>query len=330
MADQKDRHKRDLAPITGEEDRKIYFAVRKLFSGEDVDEKTFDTTSYSSPDVFAYLVTWGYKTHDDRYNYSLGRAKEILRLRKKYGLGPNLEPEYWNPKWTFSIPEEVFKKEWPTCALGRDKDGDMVVFDTMGAVSTDFVNLLNKSTDGWDAATLYSCKTLENFARVKMMMSNKQKERITSYVAIIDASNVGLTTFNPIRNFFTKTSGDMQVMYTEVTKKMYVVNSGWLFRAAWMLIKQIIDPILATKITVCGYNWKNDIKEAGITLIPSFMGGKCNDYILGGDTMFPPREAFLCDDNKADGLPQIRLQEVPKNNESISKVGTEEVKFSLE
>jgi len=302
MADQKDRHKRDLAPITDEENRKVYFAVRKIFSGVDVDEKTFDTTSYSSPDIFAYLVTYGYSSHDDRCNYSIEKAKEILALRKKYGLGPTLIPKYWNPKWTFSISLEVFKKEWPTCALGRDKDGVMVVFDSMGAIKTEFINLLSKTPDGWDAASLYSCRTLENYARVKMMMSNKYKKRITSYVAIIDASNVGVTTFNPLRNFFTNASADMQVMYPEVTKKIYVVNTGWLFRAAWMVIKQIIDPVLASKITVCGYNWKDEIKEDGITMIPSFMGGKCKDYVIGGDTLFPPDEAFFCDDNKADGL----------------------------
>jgi len=328
MADQKERHKRDLAPITGEEDRKVYFAVRKIFSGEDVDEKTFDTTSYSSPDIFAYLVTYGYMSHNDRYNYSIGRAKEILKLRKKYGLGPALIPEYWNPKWTFSISDEVFKKEWPTCALGRDKDGVMVVFDSMGAIKTEFINLLNKTPDGWDAAAFYSCRTLENWARVKLMMSNKDKKRITSYVAVIDASNVGVTTFNTLRDFFTKASADMQVMYTEVTKKMYVVNTGWLFRAAWMVIKQIIDPILASKITVCGYNWKDEIKEDGITMIPSFMGGKCKDYIIGGDTLFPPGEAFFCDDNKEDCSQQNRLQ--PKNNESVSRVDYEEVKSLAE
>jgi len=328
MAVQIERHKRDLAPITGEEDRKVYFAVRKIFSGEDVDEKTFDTTSYSSPDIFAYLVTYGYKSHNDRYNYSIERANEILKLRKKYGLGPTLIPEYWNPKWTFSISLEVFKKEWPTCALGRDKDGVMVVFDSMGAIKTEFINLLNKTPDGWDAAALYSCRTLENFARVKMMMSNKEKKRITSYVAVIDASNVGVTTFNTLRDFFTKASADMEVMYTEVTKKMYVVNTGWLFRAAWMVIKQIIDPLLASKITVCGYNWKDEIKEDGITMIPSFMGGKCKDYIIGGDTLFPPSEEFFCDDNKADGSQQNRLQ--PKNNESVSRVGNEEVKSFAE
>lgn len=298
MADQKDRHKRDIAPILDKRDREVYFAVRKIFSGEDVDEKTYDTTSYTSPDIWAYLITYGYKSVDDRFKFSIETANDVIKLRRKHGLGPILRPEYWNPKWKFSIPEAVFQKEWPTCALGRDKDGVMVVFDSIGAISMDFVNLLNNTPDGFDAATHWVVKTLENFARVKMMMSNNERKRITSYVAVIDAATVGVTTLNALRQFFEKTTSEMQVMYPEVTKKLYIVNTGWLFRAAWVVIRQFLDPTLVAKILVCGSNWKEDVKADGIYKIPSFMGGKCKDYIIGGDNIFIPDKGLSLDDEK--------------------------------
>jgi len=162
----------------------------------------------------------------------------------------------------------------------------------------DFIKLISKTPDGVDAATHYVVRTLENYTRVKMMMSNNEKKRITSYVAVVNAAKVGLTTFQAQKTFFVKISSEMQIMYPEVTKKVYIVNTGWLFRTVWVVIRQFLDPILVSKIIVCGSNWKKDVRADGITKIPNFMGGECSDYIIGADNILIPDKAERLDDKK--------------------------------
>jgi len=325
------RHKRDVAPVTNEEDRKIYFAVRKLFSGEDVDEKTHDTTSYSSPDTWAYLLMHGYRKEEDRFNYTVKEAETIIELRKKYDLGPIVVPEYWEPKWTFSIPLEEFQKEWPSCMYGRDRDGVPVAWDTFGSVSTSFLKRLKSTSDGWESAKHYLLTNMENLARVKMMMSNDAGYRITSHNSIIDVSNVGITTLGIVKEFFQSVAADFQRMYPEVAKRSYLVKSGWVFSACWTIIKQFLHPDTAAKVDVYGSDFKTRLGNEGISQIPSFVGGSCNDYRLGFDNIYSPGSkklplgitkplSYLVDNKEKEALMEEQKSQLSISNDLIKRV----------
>jgi hypothetical protein len=305
------REKRDVTPITKEEDRKVYFAVRKIFSGEDVDEKTYDTTSYTCHDIWAYLLTYGYQKEDDRLNYTIKKAENLIQLRKKYGLSPSYEPEYWQPKWTFSIPLSDFQKWWPSCMYGRDSSGTLCGFDTIGNVKYEFLKRLQTTPDGWEAASHYIVRNMENTMRVKLMMSNEKGYRITSQCCIVDASSLGLTTLNIMREFLKKVTGDIQQMYPEVVKRSYLVNCGWLFNAAWKIVKNFLHPETVTKIVVYGSDYKNKLKNAGITKIPTFLGGTYSDYIPGLDKLYPVGSRILADkgsQEESKSSPPIELE----------------------
>lgn len=293
MSIRMERHKRDITPITNEDDRKIYFAVRKIFSGEDVDEKTHDTTSYSSPDTWAYLLTYGYSKEEDRFNYTVEQAETIIELRKKFGLGPNIEPEYWVPKWTFSIPLEDFQKEWPSCIYGRNTVGLANAWDTFGSMSTSFLKRLRSTPDGWESAKHYLMTNMENLARVKLMMSNKAGYRISSHNSIVDVSNIGLSTLSILKEFLQTVAAEIQNMYPEVVNRSYLVKAGWLFQGSWTIIKQFLHPDTAAKVVVYGSDFKTRLENEGITQIPTFVGGTGSDYILGFDNAYPPGSKVL-------------------------------------
>jgi len=313
-----DRNKRDVTPITDDGDREVYFAVRKIFSGEDVDEKTFDTTSYTSSDMYAYLIMHGYKNEPDRLNFAINAAKQIIDMRAKYGLKPTFEAEYWLPKWKFSIPLKDFQKEWKSCCYGRSSSGTLVCWDTIGNVKYEFLQRLETTPDGWESASHYVVRNVENSFRIKLMLAKERGYRITYKYTVVDVSNVGFTTFNAIRGFLQKVTADVATLYPEAVKRSFLINSGWVFQASWKIIKQFLHRDTVAKIAVWGSDYKRRLKDVGITDIPTFMGGTCNDYVLGVDNIFTvdsktfPRKGIE-EESKA---PPIELEAALDNNKT--------------
>jgi len=340
-----DREKRDVTPITDDKDREVYFAVRKIFSGEDVDEKTYDTTSYTAYDMWAYLFTYGYKNEDDRLNFAIKEAEAVVEMRKKYGLKPGFEPEYWLPKWKFSIPLEDFKKNWPSCTYGRSKSGILCCWDTIGKINYDFLKRMQATPDGWESASHYIVRNMENSMRVKLMMSNERGYRITYHYGIVDCSNVGISNLNILREFLKKVMSDIQRMYPEVVKRSFVVNCGWLFTGCWKIIKNFLHQDTVAKIAVYGSDYKRKLKDQGIVDIPTFVGGTCDDYNLGIDNIYPigsrilplekskeeesklptaDRELTLDDDNKTMPKSQLKFEasEIEDSGPSVEEFKT--------
>jgi len=83
----------DSSPLS-DDDRKVFFACRKTWvegrneAELDIDEKTYDTTSFDPNDIIPYLVTMGYKSEKERMAASLTQISNIKDLRKKYDVPP--------------------------------------------------------------------------------------------------------------------------------------------------------------------------------------------------------------------------------------------------
>ncbi len=57
---------------------------------------------------------------------------------------------------------------------------------------------------------------------------------------------------------------------------MFIVNTSWLFQAAWMIVKGFLDAKTKEKIYILGGSYKDKLQEyiAGEDL-PEFLGGSC-------------------------------------------------------
>merc|ERR1712244_191576 len=100
------------------------------------------------------------------------------------------------------------------------------------------------------AAQQYLVMCLENCNRAKLCDSLSGKKRYTKHVSIMDASNIGLTTLGTVKALAQNSISEIQDMYPETLKKLYIVNTGWLFRAAWKIICMWIDSRTAAKISI--------------------------------------------------------------------------------
>jgi len=265
----------ESAPLV-DEDRTVFFACRKAWledmnDEQDCDEKTYNTSGTEPIDVVPYLVTVGYKHEKNRKKESLRQILKIKELRKKYNVPP-LSWEPWNPKWEFaSISLQEIEKHWPLHLSGTDKKGRLVLWDKSGNLDPVWISKAMKSEEAKKALTFYCLRQLENIVRRKIAISRETGFRMTRHIIVLDAYSISLPNLSAVKEIMHKIVADLQVMYPETLKRLYIINTGWLFQTAWMVIKNFVHPITAAKIVILGTSYQTELSKAGITKIPKWV-----------------------------------------------------------
>ena len=100
--------------------------------------------------------------------------------------------------------------------------------------------------------------------------------RIDKTVTIMDLENVSIMSLltGKVKAFLKLTIGITQDNYPETLGQMFVINSGFMFSAAWTIIKAFLDPVTQQKIKIISGEGKKEL----LALIPSenlpvFLGG---------------------------------------------------------
>jgi len=265
----------ESAPLI-DEDREVFIACRKAWLKDMNDEQDFDEQSYSTSsiepiDVVPYLVTVGYSHEKERMQESLRQILRIKELRKKYNV-PSLSEEPWNPKWEFasvSLPE--IEQNWPLHLLGTDNEGRVVLWDKSGNLDSDWTSKVMNNEESKNALTFYCLRQLENTVRKKIAISKKTGFRMTRHIIVLDAYSINLANLSAVKGMMDRILGDVQVMYPETLKRLYIINTGWLFKAAWMVIRNFVHPITAAKVVILGTSYRTELSQAGITEIPGWV-----------------------------------------------------------
>ena len=67
-----------------------------------------------------------------------------------------------------------------------------------------------------------------------------------------------------------------QDYYPEILNKMFIVNTGWGFRAIWAVVKPFIDKKTTNKISILGTSFQEELfKAVPPENVPCFLGGEC-------------------------------------------------------
>jgi len=238
---------------------------------EDFKEEDYDTTKTDPRDVFPYLVTMGYRDEEKRKEESLAQILRIKELRKIYQV-PRLSENPWNPKWEFScFSREEVSEQWQLHELGTDCEGRLVLWDKSGNLDQEWTSALMGNEEAKKAATFYCIQQLENIVRSKLALSKRTGVRMTRHVSVLDAFNIGVTNVTTVKDLMDQILGDVQVMYPETLKRLYIINAGWMFKAAWLVISKFVHPITAGKVIILGTDYQETLNEAGITDIPAWV-----------------------------------------------------------
>jgi len=166
---------------------------------------------------------------------------------------------------------EEIEQQWPLYGSGTNKDGCVVLWDKSGNLDKHWAASLMKSVESKNAVIFYCVRQMENLLRFKLRLSKQSGMRMTRHVSVLDAHNMGLTNVLSVKSLMNQILGDVQVMYPETLKKLYIINTGWLFKAAWTLVRKFVHPMTAQKVVILGTNYKETLEIEGITQIPSWV-----------------------------------------------------------
>ena len=98
---------------------------------------------------------------------------------------------------------------------------------------------------------------------------------IDQFVNIVDLSGLTMSHRQCLKYMRTITALDQQY-YPESLGKTYVINAPWIFPALWKLVKALLDPVTAEKVTVLGSNYKDVLRERfELKDLPAEYGGEC-------------------------------------------------------
>ncbi len=80
---------------------------------------------------------------------------------------------------------------------------------------------------------------------------------------------------------FTEITADIsQRYYPEILNKMFIINSGYIFKGIWLIIRNWIDQKTQKKIhIIAGSGRKELLKYINPESLPSFLGGDCQDEL---------------------------------------------------
>jgi len=119
--------------------------------------------------------------------------------------------------------------------------------------------------------TFYCLRQLENLGRRKIAISRKTGFRMTRHIIVLDAYSISLATMAAVKERMHRIIGDIQMMYPETLKRLYIINTGWLFQASWKFIRKFLHPITAAKVVILGTSYREELSKAGITEIPKWV-----------------------------------------------------------
>jgi hypothetical protein len=108
-------------------------------------------------------------------------------------------------------------------------------------------------------------------------------KRIEKSCTILDLKGVSVMSL-----FFGKTKAFVQIAskigqdyYPEILGKMFILNSGWMFKGIWSVVKGWIDKKTQNKIIIVSGSGKKELLEhIDEDKLPDFLGGTCTDDLM--------------------------------------------------
>eukprot|EP00055_Hartaetosiga_balthica_P007473 m.25691 g.25691 ORF g.25691 m.25691 type:complete len:326 (+) comp5790_c0_seq1:321-1298(+) len=222
-------------------------------------------------------VIRGYHTYEPRMEETIKAAHKIADWREHV--------DYYNFLKKRLDQDEEFHNYWKEDIYGEDAFGHPIIAMHVNDVDTDS---LHKMDDDHMLKLQGQKQTL--YLKLKEDISTRRSEQRYKYILIVDLKGTGMGILGgKKRGMLQKIFNVGADNFPESIWKIFVVNTPFIFRTVWSVVKPWIDPITQAKINLHG-NVKDCVKkmhEAGISddNIPEFMGGTCKpkrafDYLL--------------------------------------------------
>jgi len=249
--------------VEGEED---YLAKLKEYFGADMDIVN---------DTDVRRIIRGYATEKEPW-------KEMVEKMTLWIAA--LKEDFANVGFKPMENQEMYKnmKEWAQFTVfGQDKFGHPVMYENVATYKCAEI------TDNLEQALIYRRRVFSQMWNKKFQESKKSGKMIYKQINIFNLNNIGVMSANKFKNVLTqmiKVEGDL---FPETVYKMYFINTGFWFKAAWAVVSMFVHPATKKKIQFCGSDFISRIAEdVAAEQIPKEFGGKCESKLVWGETHF--------------------------------------------
>lgn len=274
-----------------------------------VEEKTDPMPS----DELLKMHVLGYHHIKDRKNGTLEKLRAVLKLRKEFALDTVCDRDFAKGKSVsghdLHLSEAEILKIWTLFIYGRDPDGHPIFYDNVGNLEVaKVVELFVKSEQQIDCMKEFYFMFLERLNKVKRRISKENGKMILKQVAVLDMNGASISSINKCKELMKQVIGGAQLLWPESLHKMYLINTGWFFRACWNIISLFVDKQTQKKITLVGSDWIKAMEKDGIARdqIPKAWGGDGTmDIIYGRDAQGydkPSNDDLTLDDKNDDDI----------------------------
>ncbi len=125
----------------------------------------------------------------------------------------------------------------------------------------------------------YYIQSYERLVHVIFKEASRARGKlIERTVTILDMKGFGVTSAlsGDNRHFMQLAIKIAQDYYPEMMAKMFIINTGFTFKALWAIVKPFLDKKTKEKISILGSDFKKELNEwIDDDQLPDFLGGTC-------------------------------------------------------
>lgn len=211
------------------------------------------------------FVIRGYQTYDPRMEETVKAMKMIADWRDKVGAENFLKEKLEG--------SEAFHEMWPEAIYGNDKYGHCVLGMQVGKINTDGLCDMDE-----EAMLALQGQKMTAITQHKVDACETSGNQRYKHTIIVDLKGTGMSLLGgKKRGVIQRVFGVGGDYFPESVWKIYVVNTPFVFRACWAIIRPWIHPVTQAKVNIFG-SVKEALKQMekeGITpdQLPEWCGG---------------------------------------------------------
>ena len=240
------------APITYINEIKVT-SEKKDASGfyDELNKEQYDALQKWKQELLTKKITTDFTTYDDLYLLRFLRARKFdlekttIMFQKFLKWREDEKVDELRTNFDFNEILEV-KKIYPHGYHKVDKMGRPLYIELLSKL--DVGKLFKVTTE--ERMVKYYVKEYERLMKWRFPgCSAAMKKPVEQSLTILDCNGLGVTSLvGKTRSFVQLATNIAQDYYPEMLGQMYLLNTGWLFKALWAIVKSFMDPKTAGKI----------------------------------------------------------------------------------
>lgn len=221
-------------------------------------------------------VVRGYATEKNRWEDTVEHLQLWIDALKK--------DDFANIGFKPMPDQEMYKnlQEWAQFTVhGEDKFGHPIMYENTAKYNCEEI------TANLEQSLIYRRRVFSQMWNKKHQTSTKTGKMIYKQINVFNLENIGVMSANKFKNVVQKMIAAEGDLFPESVYKMYFINTGFWFKAAWAVISMFVHPKTKEKIQMLGTSYIEKMQDdIPLDQIPKQFGGTSKAAVRWGETYF--------------------------------------------